>query len=240
MGGFEGHSGGRMSWFWCRYGARQGKRVPPGFQSGFLADRPWGRLRRGAGSGVGVQYLHAWDTGLQFPPVYGCNVHAWDAGLQFPPVYGCNVPACFPPSARLYFPCLDFSSNPSGHPGREGAGKKFPHPSGWPTPQGSGCPGLTFFLFLRVESPWQVSGNPGGRAGRLSHGPSLPVHSWTQGVKEAGSACGAVELVIWPSARVCVLPCGRGSYLLEPARLQCALLLPSSAHHSWNCNIAPT
>ena len=184
--------------------------MPPGFQPGSLADRPWGRLRRGAGSGVGVQYLHAWD-----------------ARLQFPPVYGYNVPACFPPSACLYFPCLDFSSNPSGHPGREGAGKKSPS-SGQPTPQGSGCPGLTFFLFLLVGSPWQVSGNPGGRAGRLNHGPSLPLHSWTQGSRKPVCVWGwgAGHLA---KCTLCVLPCGRGPYLLEPAPLQCALLLPSFA-----------
>ena len=136
-----------------------GVRMPRGYQPASLADRP-----RGEAPGL----------------------RTWDAWLHFPPVYGCDVPACFPPFARFYFPCLEFSSNPSGHPGRESAGKKFPHPSGWPTRQGRGCPGLTLFLFLPGEP---TAGRLGTwRKGRASQlwGPLFPRPQGLRGQRSPG------------------------------------------------------
>lgn len=195
--------------------------MPPGFQPGSLADRPWGRLRRGAGSGVGVQYLHAWD-----------------ARLQFPPVYGYNVPACFPPSACLYFPCLDFSSNPSGHPGREGAGKKSPlqqpaHSTRqrlpWadvlPFPSG-GEP------VAGVWEPW--------RKGRASQPWALSSRAlMDSGVKEAGLRVG---LGSWSSGQVHAVRIALREGSLPAGACASAVCAPPSfiCHHSWNCSIAPT
>lgn len=151
-GGFEGDSGSRMSWIGCRYGGRV-----------WSEDASW---------------ISAWFPSRQaLGEVPG--LRTWDAWLHFPPVYGCNVPACFPPFVRFYFPCLEFSSNPSGHPGGESAGKKFPHPSGWPTRQGRGCPGLTLFLFLPGEPTGRASWNLEEGRGIPAMGTSFPTPSRT-------------------------------------------------------------
>lgn len=112
-------------------------------------------------------------------------------GLHSPPLPICN------------FPCLEFSSSPSGHPGRESAGKKIPTPAAGP--QGRGCPGLTLFLFLQGARA-RASGNPGGRTGGLSHGDLSSRALGDSGVRKPRSAAmgwGMRVCIIW--TRVCVL-----------------------------------
>lgn len=76
-----------------------------------------------------------------------------------------------------------------------------------------------------------MSGNPGGRAGRLSHG-ALSSHAlMDSGVKEAGSAVGGWGAGHLPMCVHVRIALGEpGSYLLEHALLRCACLhLPITA-----------
>lgn len=145
-------------------------------------------------------------------------------GLHSPPLPICN------------FPCLEFSSSPSGHPGRESAGKKVPTPAAGP--QGRGCPGLTLFLFLRgcpcqgVWEPWRKD------RGSQPRGPLFPRPRGLRGqeAQVCGDGLGDTCLHHLDTC-MCVVPgvclARRSQYVCLSVRF---FFLPSCAPYSWKCS----